>query len=104
MEANIKRTSEIGRVGKRGTVVIPARMRRRLGMAEGDAVLLEEKDGAVVIRPAVTLPVESYSPERVAEFLLNNAVTQEEYAEAVTEVRRLGLDPASIPHEKPAAA
>ena len=104
MSERIKTTSETSRVGRRGSVVIPVRMRRRLGIEEGDAVLLEEKDGAIMIRPAVTLPVESYSSVRVAEFLLNNAVTPEGYAEAVAEVRRLGLDPASIPHEKPAAA
>jgi len=85
-------------------VVTPVRMRGRLGIEEGDAVTLEERDGAIMIRPAVTLPVESYSLERVAEFLLNSAVTPEWYAEAVAEVRRLGLDPESIPHEKPAAA
>jgi GNAT superfamily N-acetyltransferase len=42
-----------------------------------------------------------YTPERIAEFLLNNAVNAEDYARAVEEVRRLGLDPEAIPHERP---
>ena len=33
--------------------------------------------------------------------LLNNAVTPEDYRWAVQEVRKMGLDPDSIPHEKP---
>jgi hypothetical protein len=34
---------------------------------------------------------------------LNNAVTSRDYAWAVREVRKMGLDPRSIPHEKPKA-
>jgi len=46
--------------------------------------------------------LEEYSPERIAEFLLNNAVSVEDYASAVAEVRALGIDPETIPHQKPA--
>lgn len=41
---------------------------------------------------------ETYSPEQIAEFLLNNAVNAEDYASALAEVRNLGIDPATIPH------
>ena len=44
---------------------------------------------------------EEYTPERIAEFLLNCAINAEDYATAVAEVRALGLDPERIPHEKP---
>jgi hypothetical protein len=37
--------------------------------------------------------VEKYSPEDKARFLLANAVTEEDHAWAVAEVRRMGLDP-----------
>jgi hypothetical protein len=49
----------------------------------------------------VTLPLEIYTSERKAEFLLNNAVTPKDYAWAIKEVRKMGLDPKKIPHEKP---
>ena len=39
-----------------------------------------------------------YTPERIAEFLLGNATTPEEYAAAVAEVRLMGLDPRRIDH------
>jgi hypothetical protein len=48
--------------------------------------------------------VEVYTPERKAEFLLNNAVDAEDYAQAMAEVRARGLDPDSIPHQKPDGA
>lgn len=92
---------ETSKIGKRGTVVIPARLRRRFGFEEGSLVLVEEGPDGVIIRPAVAIPVEVYTPERKAEFLIENAVDAEDYARAVEEVRKLGLDPKSIPHERP---
>jgi hypothetical protein len=48
--------------------------------------------------------IEEYTPERIAEFLLNNAVGAVGYAMARAEVEALGLDPDRIPHEKPPGA
>lgn len=92
---------ETSKVGKRGTVVIPARLRKRFGITEGSLIIAEETGEGILIRPAVALPVETYSKERIAEFLLSNAVDSEDYARAVEEVRQLGLDPESVPHRKP---
>ncbi len=55
-----------------------------------------------MIRPAVVVPVEQYTPERKAEFLLSNAVGPADYRRARKEVQKLGLDPDSIPHYRPA--
>jgi len=93
---------DTSKVGKRGTVVIPARLRKRFGIEEGSLIIAEERGDGILLRPAVALPVEVYSQERIAEFLLSNAVDAEDYAEAVKEVRKLGLDPAAVPHAKPA--
>jgi len=93
--------SEAATVGKRGTVVIPARLRRKLGIEEGATVLFEEGPDGVVIRPAVTVPIEVWGPERRAAFLLENAVDRKDYAWARREVQRMGLDPDAIPHGKP---
>lgn len=45
--------------------------------------------------------LETYTPERKAEFLLNNAVGAEDYRNAQAEVRKLGVDPETIPHQRP---
>ena len=92
---------EISKVGKRGTIVIPARLRRRFGLEEGSLVIAEERADGILIRPAVAVAVETYTPERRAEFLLSNAVDEDDYARAVREVRKMGLDPDRIPHQKP---
>lgn len=95
-------TTTTTKVGRRGTVVIPAEFRRRFGLEEGSLVIAEPTEEGVLIRPAVALPVEHYTPERRAEFLLSNAIDAEEYAWAIGLVRAMGLDPEAIPHHKPA--
>ena len=93
--------AESSRIGRRGTLVIPAALRRRFGLDEGSEVIAEETPDGILIRPAVTLPVEIYSPERRAEFLLGNAVGEEDYQQARQAVEAMGLDPDAIPHERP---
>ena len=94
--------SESSRIGKRGTFVIPAKLRRIFGMGEGSEVIVEETPEGILIRPAITVPLEIYGPERKAEFLLSNAVDEADYRGAVNEVREMGLDPTKIPHHRPA--
>lgn len=95
------RISEPGRVGKRGTLVIPASLRRRFGLTEGSTVIAEETAEGILIRPAATLPIELYTSERRAEFLLSNAVTAEDYAAARDQVLKLGIDPDAVEHHHP---
>jgi len=64
-------------------------------------VTAEEKDDGILIRPAVVIPIERYAPDRKAEFLLSNAVGQPDYRSARKAVRKMGLDPDSIPHRRP---
>lgn len=89
------------KVGRRGTIVVPAEFRKRYGLEEGTLVIVEESEDGILIRPAIAVPLESYTPSRKAEFLLSNTVDAEDYARAVEEVHRMGLDPATIPHYKP---
>lgn len=89
------------RVGKRGAIIVPANLRKRFGIEEGAIVTAEEKDDGILIRPAVVIPVERYTPERKAEFLLSNAVSDADYRKARNEVRKLGIDPDSVPHHRP---
>lgn len=91
----------VSKVGKRGAVVIPAPLRRRFGIEEGSLVVAEATEEGILIRPAVAVPVEVYTPQRKAEFLLSNAVDANDYAWAIKEVRRMGLDPETVPHRKP---
>jgi AbrB family looped-hinge helix DNA binding protein len=90
--------AETSRVGKRGTIVMPARFRRKFGIEEGSLVIAEEREDGILIRPAVAYPIEIYTPERKAEFLLSNAVDEKDYQRARLDVGELGLDPDRIEH------
>lgn len=92
---------EAVRVGKRGAIVVPAKLRKRYGIEEGTVVTAEALEDGVLIRPAVVLPVERYTPERKAEFLLSTATSEKDYQRARKEVKKLGLDPDAIPHRRP---
>jgi AbrB family looped-hinge helix DNA binding protein len=93
---------DTARIGKRGTLVIPAKLRQRFALREGDLLVTEEREDGILLRPAVAVPVEIYTPERKAEFLLNNAVTREDYDESCRIIREeFKLDPAKIPHTDP---
>ena len=92
---------ETSKVGKRGAIVVPARLRRKFGIEEGGLVVAEERPEGILIRPAAAVPVEIYTPERKAEFLLSNALDAADYKAAVAEVTKLGLDSAKIAHHKP---
>lgn len=87
-------------MGKRGTLVIPAKMRKRYRLDEGSSMLIEEREDGLYLRPAVTMPVEVeiYTPERLAEFFLNNVMTKEGYLEARKDVEQMGIDPDTIDH------
>lgn len=93
--------SEPTRIGKRGTIVLPAKMRKRYGFDEGTMVVAEESEYGVLLRPAAVVPVEIYSPERKAEFLLANAVDAGDRKKAEEEVRKLGLDSRKMRTRKP---
>lgn len=92
--------SATSKIGKKGVVVIPAKLRRRYGLEEGSLVIAEETPEGILIRPAVAMPVEIYSPDRRAEFLLSNATDEEEYQAARTDVVAMGLNPDEIQHHR----
>ena len=62
----------------RGVVTLPAKLRQALGQWNGaalitgrplvDALIAEATPEGLLLRPAVTLPVEMYTPQREREF------------------------------------
>lgn len=55
-------------VTSRGVVTLPARLREALGLKADDLLIAETTPDGLLLRPAVTLPVEMYTDKRVAEF------------------------------------
>ncbi len=52
----------------RGVVTLPAKLRRALGLKADDQLIAETTPDGLLLRPAVTLPIEIYSEKRIREF------------------------------------
>ena len=55
-------------VSGRGLIALPAKMREAAGMRPLDNLIAETTAEGILLRPAVTVPIEIYSDERIAEF------------------------------------
>src|ERR1700691_3311509 len=85
------------KMGKRGTIVLPAKLRRQFGLEDGSLLVTEAKDGEIRIRPAFLVEPEVWSPQRKAYLALINAMTKEEYDDVSTLLREEGIDPTDAP-------
>lgn len=52
----------------RGVITLPAKLRKALGLGADDQLIAETTPEGLLLRPAVTLPVELYTDERLREF------------------------------------
>ena len=52
----------------RGVVTLPAKLRRAMGLKADDQIIAETTPEGLLLRPAVTLPIEIYSEKRIGEF------------------------------------
>ena len=55
-------------INSRGVVTLPAKLRQAMGLKADDQLIAETTPQGLLLRPAVTLPLEIYTPERVQEF------------------------------------
>lgn len=55
-------------INSRGVVTLPAKLRRALGLKTDDQLIAETTAQGLLLRPAVTLPIELYTQERLKEF------------------------------------
>lgn len=55
-------------ITSRGVITLPAKLREALGLKAEDHLIAETTSEGLLLRPAVTLPVEMYVPAREREF------------------------------------
>ena len=55
-------------ITSRGVITLPAKLREALGLKADDQLIAETTSEGLLLRPAVTLPVEIYSEDRIREF------------------------------------
>lgn len=55
-------------MSSRGVITLPVKLRNAVGLSPEDQLIAEATPEGILLRPAVTLPVEIYSEQRVREF------------------------------------
>jgi AbrB family looped-hinge helix DNA binding protein len=55
-------------ITERGVITLPTQFRKALGISAADQLIAETTPEGILLRPAVTLPIELYSAERLHEF------------------------------------
>lgn len=78
----------------RGVVTLPAKLRREMGLKADDQLIAETTPEGLLLRPAVTLPIEMYSESRIREF-------DEAEAELAKALRPGAKGKASAPARRP---
>lgn len=97
--------TEFVQMGKRGTLVVPAKLRKKLGLVDGCLLVLNEANGTIEIRLA-QLEISQFEappPDArllLAQSLLGGAESLGDYLAAIEEVRRMGFDAEKVPHER----
>lgn len=60
-------------IGPRGTLTIPAKVRKAYGLQQDDQMIVEETSEGLLLRPTVNVPIEIYTEKRISEFFEDEA-------------------------------
>lgn len=55
-------------ITRRGVITLPAKLREALGIQADQQLIAETTPEGLLLRPAVTLPIEIYDEKRIREF------------------------------------
>lgn len=60
-------------IDEQGVITIPARFRQAYGLKADDELIVESRAEGILLRPAIDLPIEEYTEERISEFTSDDA-------------------------------
>ena len=75
-------------VSGRGQITLPAALRKKTGIKEGSAVIIEDRGNELVLKPAAVLEVEIYSDRQIEEWDREDRLTPRESASLLKKVKR----------------
>ena len=75
-------------VSGRGQITLPASMRRRLGIKAGGVLVIEDRKGEVVLRPAVVVELDTYTDEEIARWELEDRLAPGERSRILKKLGR----------------
>jgi AbrB family looped-hinge helix DNA binding protein len=79
---------ELAKVTMRGQITIPVRVRKRLGIKDGDKVVFIEENGRVIIENAAMVALKNAQSSFVGEAARLGLKSEKDVVDMVKEVRR----------------
>ena len=55
-------------MNERGVITIPAALRQAFALKPNDELILVETNHGILVQPAISVPIEMYTDERIKEF------------------------------------
>jgi antitoxin PrlF len=55
-------------VSNRGQITLPANLRKKFGIQQGGLVIIEDRAGEIILKPAVAMEIELYSDAQIVEW------------------------------------
>lgn len=76
-------------IGSRGTITLPSKTRKSLGLKQGAILIVEQTPQGILLKPAAisVYPLEIYSDDRIEEFDREDKATPEEFEQLKKKVR-----------------
>lgn len=74
-------------VSSRGQVTLPALLRKRIGIKEGSAVIIEDRGNELVLKPAAVFEIDMYSDRQIDEWDTADRLTADEKNAVLKKVR-----------------
>ncbi len=62
-------------VSARGQITLPADLRKKYKMEEGDVLVIDEKNGEIILKPAKVFEVEYYMDSQIDEWAKTDEFT-----------------------------
>jgi AbrB family looped-hinge helix DNA binding protein len=75
-------------VSERGQITLPSAIRKRLGIEPGGVLVIEESNGALVLRPAAVVALETYSDADIARWDAEDRLSAAQRASITKRLKR----------------
>jgi len=72
----------------RGQLTLPAEVREKFGLEEGSVMTLEDRDGAIILRPAALLEVEIYGQDQIQSWMAADYIPEDEKRKLVSKLKK----------------
>ncbi|MFA5683661.1 MAG: AbrB/MazE/SpoVT family DNA-binding domain-containing protein [Lysobacteraceae bacterium] len=74
-------------VSTRGQITLPAGMRKQLGIVPDSAVIVEEHDDGLLLKPAAVLEIQTWSDAQIAAWDADDALSDAELEAILSRLR-----------------